>query len=51
MQDRGKYVCNASMATTILGRTMHRATMVEFEGRRYRIQEAVAPIVINADAS
>ena len=33
-----------SMGTTILDRLMHRAAMLEFEGKSYRLKEAVARI-------
>ena len=39
VQDWGKYLGDATMATTILDRLMHRATMLEFEGRSYLRQE------------
>ena len=32
VQDWGKYLADATMATTILDRLMHRCTMLEFEG-------------------
>jgi DNA replication protein DnaC len=32
------------MATTILDRLMHRATMLEFEGKSYRLKQAAARI-------
>jgi len=32
------------MATTILDRLMHRAAMLEFEGKSYRLKEAAARI-------
>jgi hypothetical protein len=51
MQDWGKYPGDATMATTILDRLMHRAAMLEFEGRSYRLKEAAAPIAVTADAS
>ena len=37
--------------TTILDRLMHRAAMLEFEGRSYRLKEAAARIAVTADAS
>ena len=51
VQDWGKYLDDATMATTILDRLMHRCTMLEFEGRSYRLKEAVARIVINPESS
>lgn len=40
VQDWGKYLGDATMATTILDRLMHRADLLEFEGRSYRLKEA-----------
>jgi DNA replication protein DnaC len=40
VQDWGKYLGDATMATTILDRLMHRCTMLEFEGKSYRLKEA-----------
>lgn len=51
VQDWGKYLDDATMATTILDRLMHRCTMLEFEGRSYRLKEAAARIVINPEPS
>ena len=51
VQDWGKYLNKATMATTILGRLMHRCTMLEFEGRSYRLMGAAARIVINPKPS
>ena len=51
VQDWGKYLGDATMATTILDRLMHRAAMLEFEGKSYRLKEAAARIAITADAS
>jgi hypothetical protein len=42
VQDWGKYLGDATMATTILDRLMHRAAMLEFEGKSYRLKEAAA---------
>jgi DNA replication protein DnaC len=44
VQDWGKYLGDATMATTILDRLMHRAAMLEFEGKSYRLKEAAARI-------
>ncbi len=38
VQDWGKYLADATMATTILDRLMHRCTMLEFEGKSYRLK-------------
>ena len=35
------------MGTTILDRLMHRAVMLEFEGKSYRLKEAAARIALN----
>lgn len=45
VQDWGKYLGDATMATTILDRLMHRCTMLEFEGKSYRLKEAAARII------
>ena len=42
VQDWGRYLGDATMATTILDRLMHRCTMLEFEGKSYRLKEAAA---------
>ena len=44
VQDWGKYLGDVTMASTILDRLMHRARMLEFEGKSYRLKEAVARI-------
>ena len=44
VQDWGKYLGDATMATTILDRLMHRCAMLEFEGKSYRLKEAAARI-------
>ncbi len=41
---------DATMGTTILDRFMHRAMVLEFEGRGYRLKEAAARLAIAADA-
>lgn len=51
MQDWGRYLGNATMATTILDRLMHRCTLLEFEGKSYRLKEAAARIVISPETS
>ena len=48
VQDWGKYLGDATMATTILDRLMHRAAMLEFEGKSYRLKEAASRIALNA---
>ena len=45
IQDWAKYLGDATMASTILDRLMHRAAMLEFEGKSYRLKEAAARIV------
>ena len=37
------------MATTILDRLMHRCSMLEFEGRSYRLKEAASRLAINTE--
>ena len=51
VQDWDKYLGDATMATTILDRLMHRAAMLEFEGKSYRLKEAAARIALGAAAS
>ena len=46
-QDWGKYLGDATMAATILDRLMHRAAMLEFEGKSYRLKEAASRIALN----
>jgi DNA replication protein DnaC len=43
----GPYLGDATMATTILDRLMHRCAMLEFEGKSYRLKEAAARIAIS----
>ena len=42
VQDWGKYLRDSTMATTILDRLMHRAHILEFEGKCYRLKEAAS---------
>ena len=49
VQDWGRYLGDTTMATTILDRLMHRCTMLEFEGKSYRLKEAAARLAITAD--
>jgi DNA replication protein DnaC len=51
VQDWGRYLGDATMATTILDRLMHRCVMLEFEGRSYRLKEAAARIVSSTESS
>ena len=51
VQDWGRYLGDATMATTILDRLMHRCTMLEFEGKSYRLKEAAARIAIGPESS
>ena len=44
VQDWGKYLGDNTMSTTILDRLMHRSTLLEFEGKSYRLQEAAKRI-------
>ena len=48
IQDWGRYLGDATMATTILDRLMHRAAMLEFEGKSYRLKEATNRLALNA---
>jgi DNA replication protein DnaC len=49
VQDWARYLGDATMATTILDRLMHRCTMLEFEGKSYRLKEAAARLAINPE--
>ncbi len=51
VQDWGKYLGDATMATTILDRLMHRCAMLEFEGKSYRLKEAAARLAITTESS
>jgi len=47
VQDWGRYLGDATMVTTILDRLMHRCTMLEFEGKIYRLKKAAALIAVS----
>ena len=51
VQDWGKYLGDATMATTILDRLMHRCTMLEFEGKSYRLKEAAQRLAVKVETS
>ena len=51
VQDWGKYLGDVTMASTILDRLMHRAVMLEFEGKSYRLKKAVARIAMSSESS
>lgn len=51
VQDWGRYLGDATMATTILDRLMHRCAMLEFEGKSYRLKEAATRIVTSLQES
>jgi DNA replication protein DnaC len=51
VQDWGKYLGDATMASTILDRLMHRCVMLEFEGKSYRLKEAAARLAIHPETS
>ena len=51
VQDWGRYLGDATMATTILDRLMHRCAMLEFEGKSYRLKEAASRIAISPESS
>jgi DNA replication protein DnaC len=42
VQDWGKYLGDNTMSGTILDRLMHRAVLLEFKGKSYRLKEAAA---------
>jgi DNA replication protein DnaC len=44
VQDWGKYLGDNTMSSTILDRLMHRSSLLEFEGKSYRLKEATARI-------
>ncbi|MFN9451841.1 MAG: ATP-binding protein, partial [Rubrivivax sp.] len=47
--DWGKYLKDVTMATTILDRVMHRGSMLEFEGRSYRLKEAASRRAVSSE--
>lgn len=49
--DWGKYLKDVTMATTILDRLMHRCSMLEFEGKSYRLKEAANRLALNTEPS
>lgn len=51
VQDWGKYLGDNTMASTILDRLMHRAHMLEFEGKSYRLKEATSRIATAAETT
>jgi DNA replication protein DnaC len=51
VQDWGKYLGDATMATTILDRLMHRCTMLEFEGKSYRLKEAAQRLAVKVETT
>jgi DNA replication protein DnaC len=51
VQDWGRYLGDATMATTILDRLMHRCAILEFEGKSYRLKEAASRIAISPESS
>lgn len=40
VQDRGTYLGDNTISTTILDRLMHHCHLLEFNGRSYRLKEA-----------
>ncbi len=48
VQDWGKYLGDATMGSTILDRLMHRCSMLDFEGKSYRLRETAARIAAPA---
>ena len=51
VQDWGKYLGDVTMVNTILDRLIHRCTMLEFQGKRHKPNEAAARLVAHAAAS
>ena len=51
VQDWGRYLGDQTMATTILDRLMHRAAMLEFDGKSYRLREAAARLTTAPSAA
>ena len=53
VQDWGKYPGDNTIATTILDRLMHRAHILEFEGKSYRLKETASRLtrLTSADKS
>ena len=49
VQDWGRYLGDATMATTLLDRLMHRCAMLEFEGKSDRLKEASARLVVASE--
>lgn len=47
--DWGKYLKDVTMTSTILDRLMHRCSMLEFEGKSYRLKEAAKRLAINTE--
>lgn len=48
ISDWEKYLGDAALTTTILDRLMHRAVLVEFAGRSYRLKEAASRLAKQA---
>ena len=44
VEDWGKYLGDHTMSTAILDRLMHRSDLLAFEGKSYRLKEAVSRI-------
>ena len=49
IQDWGKYLGDATMGSTILDRLMHHCSMLDFEGKSYRLRQAAARMAAPAD--
>lgn len=50
LEDWGKYLGDNTMATTILDRLMHHATMLRFEGKSYRLRALAQRIATGTTA-
>ncbi len=49
VSDWEKYLGDAALTTTILDRMMHRAVLVEFHGKSYRLKEAASRLARRTD--
>ena len=50
IDDWGKYLGDATLSTTILDRLMHRSVLVEFEGKSYRLKQAISRLAKGNDS-
>lgn len=47
---RGYWRADSTMASTILGRLLHRSKLLEFEGKSYRLREAAAKLAVTEES-